>query len=188
MKVLLVGSGGREHALASKIRQSPFLSSLYVAPGNPGIADLAECVPLQADDIDGLLRFAKEKEIDLTIVGPEGPLAKGIVDRFTAEGLKIFGPTQAAAQIESSKIFSKELMVRAGVPTAEFKIFNDAARAKHHVIESEPPFVIKADGLAAGKGVVVASTSQEAVQAINDFMEKKSLGASGARILIEERL
>lgn len=188
MKVLLVGSGGREHALASKIKQSPFLSSLYAAPGNAGIAEIAECVPVQAEDIEGLLRFAKEKEIDLTVVGPEGPLAKGIVDRFVAEGLKIFGPTQAAAQIESSKIFSKELMGRAGVPTPEFKIFDHAAEAKHYVIESEPPFVIKADGLAAGKGVVVASSSQEAVQAVTDFMENKSLGASGSRVLIEERL
>lgn len=188
MKVLLVGSGGREHALAWKIRQSPFLSSLYAAPGNAGISDFAACVPIQAEDIDGLLRFAKEKEIDLTVVGPEAPLSQGIVDRFVAEGLKIFGPTQAASQIESSKIFSKELMVRAGVPTAEFKIFNDAAQAKRHVIEHEPPFVIKADGLAAGKGVVVAASSQEAVQAVTDFMEKKSLGASGSRILIEERL
>lgn len=188
MNVLLVGSGGREHALAWKIRQSPFLSKLYAAPGNPGIRELAECVALQAEDIEGLLRFAKEKEIDLTVVGPEAPLAKGIVDRFYAEGLKIFGPTQAASQIESSKIFAKELMVRAGIPTADFKIFSDASQAKHCLVESEPPFVIKADGLAAGKGVVVASTCEDAVQVVTDFMEKKTLGESGARVLIEERL
>lgn len=188
MNVLLIGSGGREHALVWKIRQSPFLSKLYAAPGNAGIAELAECIPIQAEDLEGLTRFAREKEIDLTIVGPEAPLAQGIVDRFYTEGLKIFGPTKAASEIESSKIFAKELMVRAGVPTAEFKIFSDAAQAKHHLIESEPPFVIKADGLAAGKGVVVASTCEDAVQAVTDFMEKKSLGESGSRVLIEERL
>ena len=188
MRILLVGSGGREHALAWKIRQSPFLSKLYAAPGNPGIAELAECVSITAENVEGLVRFAKEKEIDLTIVGPEAPLAAGVVDRFYAEGLKIFGPTQAAAQIEASKIFSKELMVRAGVPTADFKIFSASAQAKHHLIESEPPFVIKADGLAAGKGVVVASSCEDAVQAVTDFMENKSLGESGSRILIEERL
>ena len=123
MNALLVGSGGREHALAWKIRQSPFLSKFYAAPGNAGIAELTECVPIQTEDLEGLVRFAKEKEIDLTIIGPEAPLARGIVDRFYAEGLKIFGPTKAAAEVESSKIFAKELMVRAGVPTAEFKIF-----------------------------------------------------------------
>ncbi len=189
MKVLLVGSGGREHALAWKIRQSPFLSKLYAAPGNAGIAESAECVPVQAEDIDALLGFAQEKEIDLTIVGPESPLANGIVDRFYAAGLKIFGPTQAAAQIESSKIFSKELMVRAGVPTADFKIFTDPAQAKHHVVESEAPsLVIKSDGLAAGKGVFIPNSCEDAVQAVYDLMERKVLGGAGSKILIEERL
>lgn len=188
MKVLIVGSGGREHTLAWKIRQSPFLSKLYAAPGNAGIAELAECVPIAPEDLEGLARFVREKEIDLTVVGPEAPLARGIVDRFQADGLKIFGPSKAAAQIEASKIFAKEMMVRAGVPTAEFKIFNEAAQAKHYLIESEPPFVIKADGLAAGKGVVVATSCEEAVQAITKFMEDKSLGEAGARVLIEERL
>ena len=188
MKVLLIGSGGREHALAWKIRQSPFLSKLYAAPGNAGIAQIAECAAVSSEDVDGLLAFAQEKDIDLTIVGPEGPLALGIVDRFQAAGLKIFGPTQAAAKIESSKIFSKELMVRAGVPTADFKIFNESALAKHYLIESESPFVIKADGLAAGKGVVVAPSCEEAVQAVIKFMEEKSLGEAGKRIIIEERL
>ena len=188
MKVLIVGSGGREHALALKIRQSPFLSKLYAAPGNAGMAELAECAPIAADEIENLVCFAQEKEIDLTVVGPEAPLASGIVDRFQQAGLKIFGPTQAAAQIEASKIFAKEIMVRAGVPTAEFKIFDRAEEAKHYSIESEPPFVIKADGLASGKGVVVAASAEEAVQAITKFMEEKSLGEAGRRILIEERL
>ncbi len=188
MRVLIVGSGGREHALVWKIRQSPFLSKLYAAPGNAGIAELAECVAVGPEDIEGLVRFVHEKEIDLTVVGPETPLAGGIVDRFQADGLKIFGPTKAAAEIESSKIFAKEMMVRAGVPTAEFKIFTEAAQAKHYLIESEPPFVIKADGLAAGKGVVVATSCEEAVQAVTKFMEEKSLGEAGARVLIEERL
>ena len=172
MKVLLIGQGGREHALAWKIRQSPFLSKLYAVPGNAGIAELAECVSLSTEDLEGLLTFAREKEIDLTLVGPEVPLAVGIVDRFQAEGLRIFGPTKAAAEIESSKIFAKEIMVRAGVPTAEFKIFNDSAPAKHYLVESEPPFVIKADGLARGKGVVLASSCEEAVQVITKFMEE----------------
>lgn len=188
MKVLIIGSGGREHALAWKIRQSPFLSKLYAAPGNAGIQELAECVPVQPDDIEALTRFAKEKDVDLTIVGPESPLVAGIVDRFQAEGLKIFGPRKAAAQIEGSKIFAKEMMVRAGVPTAEFKIFDQAAEAKHYLIESEPPFVIKADGLAAGKGVVVADSCEDAVEAVTKFMEEKSLGEAGARVIIEEKL
>ncbi|MBI4115349.1 MAG: phosphoribosylamine--glycine ligase [Candidatus Omnitrophica bacterium] len=188
MKVLIVGSGGREHALAWKIRQSPFLSKLYAAPGNAGIAEIAECVPLSMEDLDALVRFAKEKEIDLTVIGPESLLAAGVVDRFQAEGLKIFGPTKSAARLESSKIFAKEIMLRSGVPTAEFKVFDDAAQAKHHLIESEPPFVIKADGLASGKGVVVATSCEDGVQAITKFMEEKSLGEAGSRIIIEERL
>ena len=188
MKVLIIGSGGREHALAWKIRQSPFLSKLYAAPGNAGIAEIAECVSIAADDIEALLLFAREKEVDLTVVGPEGPLVKGIVDRFQAGGLAIFGPTQAAARLEGSKIFAKEVLSKTGVPTAEFKIFEDAGQAKHHVIEHEPPFVIKADGLAAGKGVVMAESAEEAVEAITKFMEEKSLGEAGSRIIIEEKL
>ncbi|MBI2167608.1 MAG: phosphoribosylamine--glycine ligase [Candidatus Omnitrophica bacterium] len=188
MKVLLIGSGGREHALAWKLRQSPFLSKLYAAPGNAGIGDLAECVPIGAEEIDRLIQFAREKEIDLTLVGPEAPLVAGIVDGFQQEGLKIFGPSRTAAQIEGSKIFAKELMVRAGVPTAEFKIFDKAADAKHYLVESEPPFVIKADGLAAGKGVEVVDTCEEAVEVITRFMERESLGAAGKRVLVEERL
>lgn len=188
MKVLLIGSGGREHAVAWKIHQSPLLSKLYAAPGNAGMAELAECVPIGAEAIDALLQLAHEKEIDLTVVGPEAPLAAGIVDRFQQEGLKIFGPSKAAAEIEGSKIFAKEVMVRAGVPTAEFKIFDKAADAKHYLIESEPPFVIKADGLAAGKGVEVVASCEDAVEVITKFMEGETLGAAGKRVLVEERL
>ena len=188
MKVLIVGSGGREHALAWKIAKSPLLSKLYAAPGNAGIAELAETVPINAEDIEGLLQFARENRIDLTVVGPEAPLAAGMVDRFEAESLKIFGPSQAASQMEASKIFAKEVMARAGVPTAEFKIFDNAAEAKQYVVESEPHLVVKADGLAAGKGVVVASSCEEAVQAVTKLMEEKTLGKAGAGILIEERL
>lgn len=188
MKVLLVGAGGREHALAWKIRQSPLLRELYVAPGNAGIGEIAQRVSLSAEEIEGLLGFAKEKKIDLTVIGPESPLAAGIVDRFQAEGLAIFGPTQAAARVESSKILAKEMMVRAGVPTAEFKVFKDAAQAKHYLVEAEPPFVIKADGLAGGKGVVVASSCEEAVGVVVKFMEEKGLGEAGAQILVEDKL
>lgn len=188
MRVLVVGSGGREHALAWKIRQSPFLTKLYAVPGNAGMGEIAECVNLSPNDLEGLARLVREKMIDLTIVGPEAPLAAGIVDRFQKEGLRIFGPTQAAARLESSKIFSKEMMIRSGVPTADFRVFADSAEAKHHLIESEPPFVIKADGLAAGKGVVVADSCEEAVQAVTRFMEEKSLGEAGARVLVEEKL
>lgn len=188
MKVLVIGSGGREHALAWKIRQSPFLSKLYLAPGNAGTAGLAESVPIPAEDIEGLAVFAREKQVDLTVVGPEAPLAAGIVDRFQADGLKIFGPTKAAAQIEASKIFAKEIMVRSGVPSADFRIFDKAADAKHYLIEAEPPFVIKADGLAGGKGVEVVQSCEEAVQVVTRFMEEKSIGGAGTRVLVEERL
>lgn len=188
MKVLIIGSGGREHVLAWKIRQSPFLSKLYLAPGNAGTTEIAESVPIPADDIEGLAVFAREKGVDLTVVGPEAPLVAGIVDRFQADGLKIFGPSKAAAQIEGSKIFSKEMIVRSGVPSADFRIFDKAADAKHYLIESEPPFVIKADGLAGGKGVEVVNSCEEAVQVVTRFMEEKSLGESGTRVLVEERL
>ncbi len=188
MKVLLVGSGGREHVLAWKLRGSPFLAKLYAAPGNAGMTELAECVPIAAEDIEGMVRFAREKEIDLTVVGPEAPLVAGMVDRFQKEGRKIFGPSKAAAEIEGSKIFAKGLMVRAGVPTADYKIFDRAAEAKHYLIESEPPFVIKADGLAAGKGVVLSDSCEAAVEIVTQFMEKETLGEAGRRVLIEERL
>jgi len=188
MNVLLIGSGGREHALAWKIAQSPLLKKLWIAPGNAGISEIGECVSIKADDIESLFQFAKKEKIDLTIVGPEVPLVKGITDRFQQEGLLVFGPSKEAAQLEGSKIFSKQIMKEARVPTAEFEIFYDSAKAKEFVINGEPPFVIKADGLAAGKGVVVAGTCEEAVDAINQMMTARIFGDAGAQILIEKCL
>ncbi len=188
MKVLVVGSGGREHTLAWRIAQSRLVTRLYCAPGNAGMAQLAHRVDIPASNLQGLADFAAAEAIDLTVVGPEAPLVEGIVDLFRARGLAIFGPTRAAAQLEASKVFSKQWMERAGVPTAPFQVFEDSDAAKHHVLEGEPPFVIKAEGLAAGKGVVVAQSTQEAVQAIVDMMEKRVFGEAGKRILVEKFL
>lgn len=188
MKVLLIGSGGREHALAWKISQSPLLTKLFAAPGNAGIAKLAECRSLKADDIAGLLDFAKNEKIDLTIVGPEAPLVAGIVDTFQAAGLKIFGPSKAAAQLEGSKAYAKDQMHRFGVPTAEYMIFKNINEAKHYCVETDMPVVIKADGLAQGKGVFVCDSSQEAVAALTSMMTEKTFGEAGAKVVIEEKL
>ena len=188
MKVLVVGGGGREHALCWKIKQSPLVSRVYCAPGNPGIAKLAECVDIKVSDIDGLLRFARSEEIDLTVVGPELPLSYGIVDRFVDENLKIFGPTQAAAEIESSKVFSKNLMKKYDIPTAFYSTFDNYEEAINWVKEVKPPLVIKADGLASGKGVFICRTEEEAVQAVEDIMTRHIFGDSGDRIVIEEFL
>ncbi len=186
MKVLVVGGGGREHALVWKIAQSPLVTKLYCAPGNPGIAELAECVHIAADEIDALRDFASAEKIDLTVVGPEVPLTMGIVDSFKAAGLEIFGPSKAAARIEGSKGFSKDLMARHGIPTAAYRSFTDHAAAAAYVREQGAPIVIKADGLAAGKGVVVAMTLEEALTAIDDIMQDKVFGAAGASVVIEE--
>ena len=156
MKILVVGGGGREHALVWKVSQSPRMTKIYAAPGNAGMAQLAECVPIKAEDIPGLLAFAKSKAIDLTVVGPEGPLSMGIVDEFTKAGLRIFGPSGKAAVIEASKQFSKDLMKKYHIPSAEYGVFIDRAAAEAYVREKGAPIVVKADGLAAGKGVVVA--------------------------------
>lgn len=188
MKILVIGSGGREHALVWKISQSPKTTDLYCAPGNPGIAEFATCVPIQVENIDGLLAFALEKRIDLTVVGPEMPLAAGIVDRFEEKGLKIFGPSQKAAEIESSKVFSKELMLRYGIPTAKGESFDDPERALHFAKKLNGSVVVKADGLAAGKGVIVCSTLEEAEKAIKTLLEDKAFGIAGNRIIVEERL
>ena len=188
MKLLVVGNGGREHAIAWKLRQSPAADEMFVAPGNAGTAQIANNVPIPATDIKGLLRFAQEREIDLTVVGPEAALAAGIADRFQEAGLAIFGPTQAAARIETSKGFAKRLMARHGVPTGSATEFDDFAAAREHVMASSPPFVIKADGLAAGKGVVVAGTQEEAVEALHRQMVEKGLGDAGERVLVEEHL
>lgn len=188
MKVLVVGSGGREHALVWKIAQSPLVKKIYCAPGNAGISEQAECVNIRADDIPGLLGFASRNKIDLTVVGPELPLTLGIVDEFTRKGLKIFGPTRDAARIEGSKVFAKELMKRHGIPTANFRIFTDRNSAVDYLLEDGTPIVIKADGLAAGKGVIVAKSMNEARKAIDDIMVKKIFGEAGRSIVIEEFL
>jgi len=188
MNVLVVGGGGREHALVWKISKSPKVTKIYAAPGNAGIAELAECAPIKAEDVPGLLAFAKAKAIDLTIVGPEGPLSMGIVDEFTKAGLRIFGPSGKAAEIEASKRFSKDLMKKYHIPTAEYGVFTDKAAAAAYVREKGAPIVVKADGLAAGKGVVVAETVEEALKALDIIMTEKAYGTAGERVVIEECL
>ena len=187
MNVLIVGGGGREHALAWKIAQSPKVTALFCAPGNPGTAQVATNVNLQADDLDGLLQFALDQSIDLTVVGPEQPLVLGLADRFQEKRLKVFGPSAKAAQLEGSKAFSKNLMQKYGIPTAAYAAFDhaDAARA---YLKGKGPQVVKADGLAAGKGVFVCADEAEAVDAIRRIMNDKIFGESGNRIIIEERL
>ena len=186
MNILVVGGGGREHALVWKIAQSPLVEKIYCAPGNPGIAQLADCVHIDADDIEGLCEFAQAEQVDLTVVGPEVPLTLGIVDHFQAAGLAIFGPTQKAAQIEGSKRFSKELMERYQIPTAAYRSFTDHGEAVAHVKAQGAPIVIKANGLAAGKGVVVAMTEEQALAALEDMMLDRVFGEAGNCIVIEE--
>lgn len=186
MKVLVVGGGGREHALVWKIAQSPLVDTIYCAPGNPGIAELAECVHIGADEIDALCDFAKAEAIDLTVVGPEVPLTMGIVDMFQDAGLEVFGPNQAAAQIEGSKGFSKDLMARHNIPTAAYRSFTDHAAAVAYIKEQGAPIVVKADGLAAGKGVIVAMTEEQAIAGVDDIMLDKVFGTAGASVVIEE--
>ncbi len=186
MRILVIGGGAREHALVWKISKSPLAEKIFVAPGNAGIEQLAECVNIQADSIDELLEFAKNQKIDLTVVGPELPLVKGIVDLFEENGLKIFGPSKSAAQLEGSKAFSKEIMSAAGVPTAAFQIFDNVNEAKRFIIDREPPFVIKADGLASGKGVLIANSCEEGVQVVNQMIQNRLFGDSGKRVVIEE--
>jgi phosphoribosylamine--glycine ligase len=188
MKVLIVGSGGREHALAWKLAQSPRAPALYCAPGNAGIESLAACIPIKADDVAGLKAFVERERIDLTVVGPEAPLAAGIVDEFRKANLKIFGPTKQAARLESSKIFSKEVMTRAKIPTPPAVSFDKVDDALAFVEQQTLPVVIKADGLAQGKGVVIATTRDEACNAIVDFMQKAIFGEAGKRILVEQCL
>ncbi|OGW65067.1 MAG: phosphoribosylamine--glycine ligase [Nitrospirae bacterium RIFCSPLOWO2_02_FULL_62_14] len=188
MKILVIGSGGREHALVWKLAQSPRVTKLYCAPGNAGIEQLAACVAIQANDIAGLKSFAQSEDIDLTVVGPEAPLAAGIVDEFRRARLKIFGPTRAAAQLESSKTFSKELMARYHIPTAVSQSFTDLKPALEYLDRQHAPIVVKADGLAQGKGVVVATTLEQARQALIDMLDKKTFGQSGSRVVIEEFL
>lgn len=188
MRVLVIGSGGREHSLVWKIAQSKLLSKMFCAPGNGGISQSAECIEIKVDDIAGLLDFARKEKIDLTVVGPEIPLSLGIVDEFRNYKLRIFGPDKKAAQLESSKIFSKELMAKYKVPTADFKVFDHAGLAKEYIDKKGAPCVVKADGLAQGKGVVVAKTTAEAKQAVDLIMREKIFGAAGERIIIEDCL
>ena len=189
MKVLVIGKGGREHALVWKLAQSPHVEQVFCAPGNAGTAQDGVNVPIDANDFDYLIRFAKKENIGLTVVGPEDPLANGIVDAFQAQGLRIFGPSKAAAQIESSKVFSKKLMRHADVPTAEFRIFDHPEPARKYIDSREYAVVVKADGLAAGKGVIVCSTKEEALDAVNRIMVREEFGASaGRQVVIEKRL
>ncbi len=188
MNILIIGSGGREHALAWKMAKSPRVRKIYCAPGNAGIANVAECVAIEPSDIVTLAAFAREKAVDLTVVGPEGPLAEGIVDKFERQGLKIFGPGRRSAELESSKIFAKRLMQRYGIPTAAGRAFTRFGSAKDYINKIEPPIVVKADGLAAGKGVMVCRTREEAIAALDSMMKKNIFGRAGKKVLIEECL
>ncbi|MEI7998527.1 MAG: phosphoribosylamine--glycine ligase, partial [Candidatus Omnitrophota bacterium] len=188
MNILVIGSGGREHALCWKIKQSPKVKKLYCAPGNGGIAQIAECVALAADDIDGLLQFALSKKIDLTLVGPEVSLVKGIVDIFVQKGLKIFGPSKEASQLEGSKGYAKEFLHRRKIPTAAYKIFTKPFDALEFLDKTQYPLVVKADGIAAGKGVYICPNVKEARVAIDDIMVQKIFGAAGDKVIVEECL
>jgi phosphoribosylamine--glycine ligase len=188
MRILLVGSGGREHALAWKLRQSPLLKDLYCAPGNPGMAKLGTCINLKANDVPGLLAFAKEKKIDLIVIGPEDPLAMGIVDEFEKAGMKVFGPCKAGARIESSKAFAKRLLEKKDIPASNGAVFSDWERAMLFIEQHGVPVVVKADGLAAGKGVFVARTEQEGWAAVDLLMKEQALGPAGQTVVIEEFL
>lgn len=188
MNILVVGSGGREHALVWKISKSPYIERIYCAPGNAGISQIAECVDIKPTDFKSLAHFAKKHRIELTVVGPELPLALGIVDYFQKESLLIFGPTKEAAQIESSKSFAKSLMQKNGIPTAQYQIFSSIDQATTYVQKKEPPYVLKADGLAEGKGVLVCHTRQEALDGIHRILKEKVFGEAGKKLIIEEKL
>ena len=188
MRVLVIGSGGREHALVWKIKQSPKVEKIFCAPGNAGTSEFADNIPIAADDIEGLLQFAMKKEIELTVVGPEQPLVMGIVDRFEVKGLRIFGPSASAAELEGSKSFSKDIMQKYGLPTAEYKIFTSAESATKYIQAKNCPLVVKADGLAAGKGVLLCRSSREALVAVDTIMRQRLFGEAGDQIVVEEFL
>jgi phosphoribosylamine---glycine ligase len=188
MKVLVIGSGAREHTLVWKLSQSPKVNEIYAAPGNAGTAGIAVNLDIKATNKDSLSKAVKEKKIDLIIVGPEDPLAEGVVDYFRKIGVPIFGPTQAAAQIEASKSFTKELMFKYKVPCAQSQTFTELAAAQAYVRKQGPPLVIKADGLAAGKGVVVAETEEQALEALSNMMSSRAFGVAGDKVIIEEKL
>lgn len=188
MKVLVIGSGGREHALVWKIAQSPMVSEIFCAPGNAGIEDQASLIDIKADDIDGLLNFARKKKIDLTVVGPEVPLTLGIVDLFEEAGLKIFGPSKKAAKLEESKAFSKDLLEKYNISTANYELFISAQDAKAYLKNQKFPVVIKADGLAAGKGVIICDSLESSYKAVDEILVKKVFGDAGNKVVIEEFL
>ncbi|MCG8608790.1 phosphoribosylamine--glycine ligase, partial [bacterium] len=185
MKVLVTGSGGREHALVWKIGQSPLVEKIYCAPGNAGIKEHAECVDIPASDIERLLSFASKKNIGLTVVGPEAPLVAGIVDRFDSQGLAIFGPTKKASELEGSKVFTKYLLKKYNIPTADFEIFEDYSSAKSYLTQTNYPTVVKADGLAAGKGAIVCHDEDQAHAAIKRIMLDKEFGSAGNKVIVE---
>jgi phosphoribosylamine--glycine ligase len=188
MKVLVIGGGGREHALVWKIAQSPLVTQIYCAPGNPGTAKLATNLPIKVEEIDKLLGFAKSEGIDLAVVGPELPLSLGIVDLFREYGVKIFGPSRAAARIEASKAFSKDLMQKYAIPTAAYGVFTEIPAAEEFIRKTGAPIVVKADGLAAGKGVIIARTEAEAIEAVQDMLSGNAFGDAGSRVVVEEFL
>jgi len=188
MKILLIGSGGREHALGVKLAASASVHEIVSAPGNPGLARLGRCVPIAADNVAELAALAVRERPDLVVVGPEAPLAGGLVDRLTGLGIAAFGPSAAAAELESSKAFAKDFCVRHNIPAATSRVFDDAVHAKAYLADREPPYVVKADGLAAGKGVIVAQTRREADAAIDEILFLKKFGTAGQRILIEDFL
>jgi phosphoribosylamine--glycine ligase len=188
MKVLVVGGGGREHVIGWKLSLSPMVDKIYSAPGNAGMSEITDCIPLAADDISGLLSFAREKKIDLTVVGPEAPLVSGIADRFKEEGLNIFGFRKGGASLEGSKVKAKKFMKRHKVPTGDFSVFENPVRAMDEIKSRTPPYVIKADGLAAGKGVIVCNSIEEAGSAIDSLMKKKLFGSAGDRVVLDEFL
>ncbi|WP_321003033.1 phosphoribosylamine--glycine ligase [Eisenbergiella porci] len=186
MKILIVGGGGREHAIAAAVARSPKADKIYCAPGNAGIAEVAECVPLGVDEFDKIASFAKEKEVDLVIVGPDDPLAAGIVDVLEAAGLRVFGPRKNAAILEGSKAFSKDLMKKYNIPTAAYETFDDAQKAVEYLEMASFPIVLKADGLALGKGVLICNTKEEALEGVKSIMTDKQFGSAGNRMVVEE--
>lgn len=188
MKILVIGSGGREHALVWKISQSPMVTKIYCAPGSAGIGQLAQCVAVSPEQIEQLADFCTMEKVDLTVVGPELPLTLGIADLFEQRGLRVFGPDKAAAQLEGSKAFAKEILQENHIPTASFKTFTDALSAKQYIADHAPPHVVKADGLAAGKGVLICASREETEAAIDEILVRKAFGAAGEKIVIEEFL
>lgn len=188
LKVLVVGGGGREHALVWKIAQSPLVERIYCSPGNAGIGRMAQCLDIGVTDLEGLCQFAVDYGIDLTVVGPELPLTLGIVDRLESRGLRVFGANQAASEIEGSKVFCKDLLRRHGIPTASYEVFQARDEAAEYIRSKEGPIVVKADGLAAGKGVIVAQTQREALEALDRIMVAKEFGSAGDRVVVEECL